>query len=66
MAQMEAQHVRTVHDAPPRQWGGHRVGLKHHQQWFVLQDAQRRWRRRKEQTEERGLLTISRHLEHRL
>ena len=44
MAQMEGQQVRTGHDGPPEQLGGHRVGLTHPLQWFVLQDAQGRWR----------------------
>ena len=48
MAQMEGQQVRTGHDWPPEQLGGQRVGLKHPLQWFVLQDAQGRWRRRGE------------------
>ena len=46
MAQTDGQQVRTRHDAPPAQLGGHRVGLKHPLQWFVLQDAQGRWRSR--------------------
>ncbi|EDR04498.1 uncharacterized protein LACBIDRAFT_295063 [Laccaria bicolor S238N-H82] len=48
MAQMDGQQVRTEHDWPPEQLGGHRVGLKHPLQWFVLQDVQGRWRRRGE------------------
>ena len=48
MAHMEGKQVRTGHDWPPGQLGGHRVGLKHPLQWFVLQDAQRRRRRRGE------------------
>ena len=44
MAQMEGQQVQTGHDWPPEQLGGHRVGLKHPLQWFVLQDVQGRWR----------------------
>ena len=45
---MDRQQVRTVHDWPPGQLGGPRVGLKHPLQWFVLQDAQGRWRRQGE------------------
>ena len=48
MAQMEGQQVRTGHDWPPEQLVGHRVGLKHPLQWFVLQDVQGRWRSRGE------------------
>ena len=48
MAQMDGQQVQSGHDAPPAQLGGHRVGLKHPLQWFVLQDAQGRWRSRGE------------------
>ena len=41
---MDGQQVRTIHDWLPEQLGGHRVGLKHPLQWFVLQDAQGRLR----------------------
>ena len=39
MAQTDGQQVQTGHDWPPAQLDGHRVGLKHPLQWFVLQDA---------------------------